>query len=790
MNDLISSAQLQLARACALLHHFVEWPQYWRAYRRRKPWLACTLQAVIFLLLTITLVAFLFLQSIRWGSFGPLPTREDLHHISHHLASEVYASDGSVLGRYYFENRSYLPYAKIPQPLIDALVATEDARFFEHNGIDWRAWCRVLLKTIFLQDRSQGGGSTITQQLAKNLYPRQDYGQYSLVINKLKEVMIARRLEDLYSKPEILELYLNTVSFSENTYGIKVAAHRFFNRKPDELRSEQVAVLIGMLKATARYNPTRHPEQALERRNLVLRRMQQDDYLSPQVADSLQQLPLGLQYQPLTANTGSATYFREQLRLELKALLKDVYKPSGMRYNLYTDGLRIYTTIDAQLQEYAERAVSQHMAPLQQEFDEHLQGDNPWTNDSLFMEVLYRSAPYRQLADKCLSVTEIDSLLSIPHPMRIYRAPGQNEIVSMSPLDSIRHYMSFLNAGMMAADPTTGAVRLWVGGIDHAYFKYDHVSARRSVGSTFKPFVYAAAIQRGYHPCMYTPNVLATYWRYEGWKPRNADHKYGGMYSMEGGLINSVNTIAVQTALRARPRSVAALANKMGLRGNIPGVPAVALGVADASLEEMVTAYSTFANRGKRPELYYIRRIEDRNGAVLANFESQVDSSRWERVLQPNEADMINQMLRQTPIKGTAMRLRYRYQLTNDIAGKTGTSQEQADGWFMGYTPKLVTGVWVGAEYPFVRFRNLQLGQGANTALPIFAEFLMQVNKDSTYCDLSEAAFPEPSLEVQSMLNCPNVVWPEADSTATDEAALAAVKEEQTAAEKEGELQQ
>lgn len=781
MNDLIYSAQLQLARTCALLYHFVEWPQYWRAYRRRKPWLAYSLQAAICLLLTAALAVFLFLQSIRWGAYGPLPTRDDLHHISHHLASEVYASDGSVLGRYYFENRSYLPYPNIPPSLINALIATEDARFFQHNGIDWRAWCRVLLKTIFLQDRSQGGGSTITQQLAKNLYPRQDFGQYSLVINKLKEVFIARRLEALYSKTEILELYLNTVSFSENTYGIKVAAHRFFNAAPEELRLEQMAVLIGMLKATARYNPVRHPQQAVERRNLVLSRMQQDAYISSETSDSLQQLPLGLLYQPLTANTGRATYFRERLRLELRELLRDVYKPSGLRYNLYTDGLKIYTTIDARLQQYAERAVVQHMPQLQQKFDDHLQDENPWTNDSLFQEVVYQSEAYLKLADRCLSVTEIDSMLSIPRKMRIYRAPGQDDAVMMSPLDSIRHYLSFLNAGMLAADPTTGAVRVWVGGVEHEYFKYDHVSARRSVGSTFKPFVYAAAIQKGYHPCMYTPNVLATYWRYEGWKPRNADHKYGGMYSMEGGLINSVNTIAVQTALRARPHSVAALANKMGLRGDIPGVPAVALGVADASLEEMVTAYSTFANRGKRPELYYIRRIEDRNGTVLANFESQVDSSRWERVLQADEADMINQMLRQTPIKGTAMRLRYRYELKNDIAGKTGTSQEQADGWFMGYTPELVTGVWVGAEYPFVRFRNLQLGQGANTALPIFAEFMLQVNQDSSYCRLSEARFPEPSIEVRSMLNCPNVVWPEADSTAIDDTTIAATEKEPVA---------
>lgn len=764
MDKIIATAHLQLAKASAVLFRLTEIPKGWRAFRRKKPWAAFAVQASVVLLLAASLGLGLFLMSIRWGAYGPLPTKEDLNHISNYLASEVYAQDSTVLGRYYLENRSYLTYNEFPTSLINALVATEDARFFQHQGIDWQAWARVLVKTLFMKDQSQGGGSTISQQLAKNLYPRQDYGKYSLIINKIKEVFIARRLESLYTKQEILELYLNTVSFSENTFGVKVAAHRFFNTLPERLKLEQTAVLIGMLKATSSYNPKNYPVRALERRNLVLDRMHQDGYIPYRVADSLQTLPLGLAYQPLTVNEGLATHFRESLRLELKELLKPLRKDNGLGYNLYTDGLKIYTTIDAGLQTYAEVAVTKHMVELQKDFIRHLGTEPPWESDSLFWEVVYQSDIYHQLAAQCLSEEALDSTMSVPHPMTIYRSPGQYETVEMSPIDSIRHYLSFLNAGFLAAEPATGAVRAWVGGTDHRYFQYDHVRSRRSVGSTFKPIVYAKAIQKGFHPCMYTPNVLATYWRYEGWKPRNADNKYGGLYSMEGGLIHSVNTIAVQTALRARPKAVAALARQMGFKGDIPGVPAIALGVADASLEEMVTAYSTFANRGKRPELNYIRRIETPEGKILIDFESKVDTCQWEQVLWEQEADLINEMLRQSPIKGTAMRLRYRYHLTNDLAGKTGTSQNHSDGWFMGYTPKLVAGVWVGAEYPIVRFRNLKLGQGANTALPIFAEFMLQVNEDDDYRNLREARFPEPAEEVKSMLACPNIVWPERDT--------------------------
>lgn len=765
MTYLTDTAQKQLVGLYNLMFRLIEAPKKWRDFRRQKPWMAYSLQAVLFLTFIAFIALTIFLQSIRFGAYGPLPKKEDLNNISHYLASEVYAQDSTLLGRYYLENRSYVPFNRLSKHLINALIATEDARFYQHHGVDWQAWGRVFFKTIALQDQRQGGGSTISQQLAKNLYPRQDFGEYSLIINKLKEVFIARRLERLYAKEKLLEMYLNTVPFSENTFGVKVAAHRFFNTSPNQLRPEQAAVLIGMLKATTLYNPQNNSERSLERRNVVLDRMRRYGYLPYAMTDSLKKLPLNLDYRPLTLNQGLATHFRETLRQELKDILQDLRKENGMGYNLYTDGLKVYTTIDARLQSFAEAAVAKHMTELQKSFIEHLGEETPWENDSLFQEVVYQSERYRKLAKAGFAEELIDSIMMLKRQMTVYHSPGKERKGKMSSLDSIKHYMSFLNAGFLAVDPGAGAVKAWVGGIDHKYFKYDHVRSRRQVGSTFKPIVYAKAIQHGIHPCAYIPNQLRTYWRYEGWRPKNADNKYGGLYSMEGGLINSVNTIAVNLAMRAKPQKVAELAQAMGFTGDVPGVPAIALGAAEASLEEMVTAYGTFATRGKRPELNYIQRIETPDGKIIADFSNAQDSSRWQNVLTEKEADIINEMLVESPKKGTAMRLRYRYKLPNELAGKTGTSQNHSDGWFMGYNPKLVAGVWVGAEYPIVRFRSLRLGQGANTALPIFAEFMLQVNQDSTYQEIAQAKFTEPSIEVKDMLNCPNITWPAIDST-------------------------
>ena len=740
--------------------------QWWKIQHQKRPILMVTFKVLTVLFLIFLLFAWGFLYSIAWGAFGKLPDREDLSRIHAPVASEVYANDGSLLGRYYFENRSNLSYAEISPAFIETLVATEDARFFEHNGVDFRSWGRVLVKSIMMNDRSSGGGSTLSQQLSKNLFPRTQYKYASLVMNKLKEVMIARKLEDLYSKEEILELYLNTVPFSENTFGLKVAANRFFNTDPEYLDYNQSAILVGMLKATSTYNPVSNPDKSTERRNLIFDQLAKYGYLDGQNVDSLKGEPLCLDYSPINNNEGLATYFREHLRLEVKHLLQGLRQENGMGYNLYTDGLKIYTTLDAKMQQYAEEAVQTHMKSLQSDFIGHLKGADAWEHESVLDLAKYQSTRYKVLEKRGLSDCEIDSIFEIPVSMRIFSWDGRESIVEMSPLDSIKHYLSFLNAGFLAAVPQTGAIRAWVGGIEHKFFKYDHVKSRRQVGSTFKPVVYTAAIRKGIHPCSYTSNHLRTYYKYEGWRPKNADNKYGGLYSMEGGLINSVNTVTVNLAMRAKPYKVATLAEELGFPEGIPGVPAIALGAVEANLMEMVQVYGTFANRGLQPQLHYLDRIETAEGEVLIDFQdSNEDICDWQVVLEEDEADLINEMLQSAVNRGTGQRLRWKYKFKNEIAGKTGTSQNHSDGWFMGYNSQLVTGTWVGAESPSVRFRNLRLGQGANTALPIFALFMEKLQSNTSYEGIANAKFPEPAQEVKDQLNCPRVKWPKAPET-------------------------
>ncbi len=749
-------ATLDLKRLLQVLEHLRQVLQNARrnreAFLRRYPFVRWLLRAIGAVILLGALAITGFLMSIRYGAFGPLPSREDLSEISNPLAAEVYAADSTLLGRYYLEHRSNVKYEHISPDFINALVATEDARFFKHHGVDVRAWGRVFFKTILQKDESAGGGSTITQQLVKNLYPRQNYGKYSIIINKLKEAFIAMRVESMYSKQEILEMYLNTVSFSENTYGIKVASQRFFGVQPDSLSAVQSAVLVAMLKATTTYNPVSNPEQSLERRNLVLQLMQQHGYLQQSEADSLQSLPLGLHYKPFNHNEGIATYFREHLRLELKDILKDYRKPNGMAYNVYTDGLKIYTTIDAGMQRAAEAAVQEHMAQLQKDFIQHLRGAPAWENDTILILAKQQSPRYRRMIAEGHTLSEIDSVMNMPIEMTIFDWNGRETRKQMSPMDSIKYYLSLFNAGFLAAEPQSGAIKAWVGGIDYKYFQYDHVKSRRQAGSTFKPIVYATALEQGTPPCTYTSNQLRSYPQYQNWTPKNADGKYGGSYSLEGGLIHSVNTVTVSLAMRAGSRNVANMAEALGMEGPVPGSPAIALGAYETALLDMVRVYGTFANGGKRPELYYIKRIETARGRVV--YQHWIDRARWAQPLSKDHATMMTQMLRSAVDNGTGRRLRYRYKFTHDIAGKTGTSQNHSDGWFIGYTPTLVAGVWVGAESPSVRFRDLSLGQGANMALPIYALFTQKLLARKEYESLFQARFPIPSEEVQDALNC------------------------------------
>ena len=695
---------------------------------------------------------FTFYALIRFEIIDELPSGNDLAAIENSIASEVYSEDRQLLGKYYIQNRINANLEDISPVLVNALVATEDARFFEHGGVDFRSWFRVFFKSILLQDDDSGGGSTLSQQLAKNLYPRKRYRFLSLPVNKVREMIVARRLERIYSKKELLAMYLNTVSFSDNTFGIKVATKRFFNTNPKNVRAEEAAVLVGMLKGTSIFNPINHPERSLKRRNVVLSQMNRYGYLVGNPIDSLQALPLNLSYKKEGNTEGTATYFREHLRLELNKLLKDHKKEDGSNYNLYKDGLKIYTTIDSRLQLFAEEAVAEHMRDLQATFFRHWKQGKPWGSDKEIQKIVEQTPLYQRLKKEGKPKGIIDEVLRQPKKMTIFTWDGDQE-KEMSVVDSIKYYQSLLNTGFLATNPRDGRIKAWIGGIDNKYFQYDHIKSKRQPGSTFKPLVYAAALQQEIPPCEYNYNRLVTYTEYDDWTPENSDGKYDGVYSMEGALSNSVNAVTVDMMMRVGIASVKTLAQQMGISSTIPDVPSIALGTAEVSLYDMVQVYSTFANQGARQALSFIRRIETKEGEVLIDFDEEERVT--EQVLTPAQAMMMTKMLQSVVDSGTARRLRFRYDLQNDIAGKTGTTQNHSDGWFIGYTPDLVAGAWVGAESPAVRFRTIALGQGANTALPIWGRFMKKVYGHPAFKASYQSTFPTLPDSIQWQMDCP-----------------------------------
>jgi penicillin-binding protein 1A len=688
-------------------------------------------------LLSLLFVLSLYI-SIRFEFFDTLPSTKELKQIENNIASEVYTEDGLLLGKYYIQNRVNASLEEISPDLLNALIATEDARFFDHNGIDVRAWFRVFFRSILLQDDTGGGGSTLSQQLAKNLYARKKYWALSLPVNKIREMIIAKRLERIYTKKELLTLYLNTVSFSDNTFGVKVASKRFFNTNPKDIKLEEAAVLVGMLKGTSFYNPLTHPKRAQNRRNTVLAQMEKYGYLQKGLVDSIQARPIKLSYAKEGNTEGSGTYFREHLRLELKDLLKDYKKEDGSSYNIYTDGLKIYTTIDARMQRYAEEAVQEHLSKLQTQFFKHWKRRFSKEMRKEIEKRVIKTALYQRLKKEEKPQAIIDSLFRKPHNRTVFTWKGEQER-PISKLDSIQYYFLMLNTGFLAMDPSNGHIKAWVGGINNKYFQYDHVKSKRQVGSTFKPLVYATALENGFHPCDYFHNKLTTYTDYDDWQPENSDGVYGGVYSMQGALSKSINAITVDLIMQVGIDSVKQLAQSMGITAPIPTVPSIALGAVDASLYDMVKVYGTLANKGLRPEPQYIRRIETKFGEVLLDLEEA--PIEFERVLDEETAQTMTNMLQAVVDSGTARRLRYQYHLISDIAGKTGTTQNHSDGWFMGYTPHLVAGAWVGAESPKVHFRSLSLGQGANTALPIWGRFMNKVYKDPQFSHWKEATF-------------------------------------------------
>jgi len=724
-----------------------------RGFLFGRIWVKILVKSFTFILVATLTLAGTFYYSVAWGFFGVLPDTQDILNYENNTASEIYSVDGVLLGKYFFQERTNASFQDLPTHLIEALIATEDARFYQHKGIDIQSLFRVAIKTLLLGDRSSGGGSTITQQLAKNIFPRTDKGLLGLPISKIKEMIVAKRIERVYGKEDILTLYLNTVSFGNNAFGIETASVRFFNKLPLELTLEESAVLVGILKATTLYNPKRNPEKSLMRRNVVFNQMEKYGFLTNSEKDSLQDLPLEIDFTLTTHNEGIATYFREYLRTEIQAWCKTHKNEDGKPYNLYTDGLRIHTTIHSKLQIFAERAVSEHMKKLQLTFNEHWGNTRPWyQNRNTLLTAIHKSDRYRRLTAKGLSEIEIQENFKDPQPMKIFTWDGEKE-VDMSPLDSIKHYLYFLNAGFMAMDPTDGAILAWVGGINHTYFKYDHVNSgtKRQVGSIFKPVVYAAALENGVKPCDFVSSRRVTYTNFDDWSPGNSNENYQGYYSVQGGLTHSVNTVSVKVLKRTKIKNAVSMAHKMGIESEIPEVPSIALGTPNLSLFEMVGAYSSFTNQGTAVKPRYLQRIETQDGKLLEEFGPGI---KMRRAMSKRTATLMLQMLRQVVDRGTAQRLRSNYQLTNDIAGKTGTTQSHADGWFIGITPKLVAGVWVGSDDPNIHFRTITYGQGAAMALPIWGLFMQQVNKDKEFKDLKNAKFPPLAYPLDALLDC------------------------------------
>ena len=691
---------------------------------------------------------FLFFLFASWGLFGKMPSFEDLENPDSNLATEIISSDGVTLGKFYNENRTAIKYKDLPKSLVDALVSTEDERFYEHSGIDARRTFGAALKL-----GKDGGASTITQQLAKNLF----HGEGSKflpfrIVQKAKEWIIAIRLERQYTKQEIIALYLNQVDFVNGAVGIRSASKVYFSKEPRDLTVEESALLVGMLTNPSRFNPNRFPERALKRRNIVLGQLVRNKHLEESAKKILEKKPIKLNFHPESHLDGTATYFREYLRDYMKNWVKENKKPDGEEYDIYGDGLKIYTTIDSKIQEHAEEAVLAHMKNLQEEFWTQQKGNKnaPFINitdaetDKIIKQAMKNSERWRILKADEKTDEEIIASFSKKTKMTVFTWKGERDTI-MTPLDSIRYYKHFLQAGLMSMEPQTGQVKAWVGGINYKYFQYDHVGqGARQVGSTFKPFVYATAIEQlGMSPCdtiIDGPFMIRKGRHHvtEDWEPRNSDQKYRGMVTLKKALANSINTISAKLIDKTGPEAVVELTKKLGVTTEIPVQPAIALGAVDITVQDMVAAYSTFANQGVYIKPQFISRIEDKNGAII--YEPVPESH---DVLNKDVAFAVIKLLEGVTEGGSGERLRtegggsgdnrwtgYPYMFKNPIAGKTGTTQNQSDGWFIGMVPNLVTGVWVGCEDRSARFKSIVYGQGATAALPVWGYFMEKCYED------------------------------------------------------------
>ncbi|MDQ3536915.1 MAG: transglycosylase domain-containing protein [Bacteroidota bacterium] len=701
--------------------------------------------------------------------YGAMPGIERLKNPPMKLSSELYTADGILIGRYFNENRVPVKYHQISPNLINALIATEDVRFYQHQGIDFYAIGSVIYSSLSGNSR---GGSTITQQLAKNLYntrTKESEGRLYRIpflrtfIIKTKEWMTAVKLENNFTKEEILTLYLNTVDFGSNAYGINTATKTYFNTSPDSVSIQQSAVLIGLLKATTLYSPVLNPNNAFNRKNVVLSQMTKYGLMERELFDSLKNEPITLNFKLHDKVEEAATYFKGAVNNYLNEWCEE----NG--YNLYNDGLRIYTTIDSRYQQHAEEAIIENMKSLQKKFDQHWKGRNPWVDDKnreipgYIEAVAQRTFRYRKLKEQFGDNEDtIQTILNTPVKMKVFSWEGEQD-TTLSPLDSIRYYKKFLHAGMMTMDPFNGHVKAWVGGIDFRYFQYDHVmQGKRQPGSTFKPFVYVAAIdQGGYSPCDKMIDQRVTI-RYEedgeqkAWSPRNSDWVHSGSsMTLRRALGKSVNTITAQLTQKIGPEKVVEYASKMGIKSPIKPVPSVGFGSSDVSLYEMVGAYGTFVNEGKYTEPIFITRIEDSYGNLIHEFVPE-----QKQVISEESAFLMMHMLKGSIEEpgGTSQNL-WSYNIfgNNDIAGKTGTTTNNSDGWFIGITKDLITGVWVGGDDRSIHFRTSALGEGSKTALPAYGIYMEKLYADKSL-GIDKGRFPKPKVEISKKFHCPTIL--------------------------------
>ncbi len=714
----------------------------WQATWERRKYILYGLLGIVLLHLILVVV---FIVAINKGAFGPMPDEKQLESIENPVAAEIFTADSVLMGKYYLQNRLDLKKEELTPEISNALIATEDIRFYNHNGIDVKSLFRVLFKTILLQKEGSGGGSTITQQLAKNLYPRQNYPIGSIVINKLREMVIAVKLEKLYSKDEILMLYLNTVPFGEDTYGIKTGALRYFRKAPRQLNTEEIAMLVGMLKGTSVYNPRTNYEKALNRRNVVLLQMYRYGMLSETTKDSLAGLPVKLNYYRPSTYAGVAPYFRVQVQKHTKQILQNINEERGTDYDLYTDGLKVYTTVNSRMQSFAEAAVTENMKELQQLLERQWK-DTDITKLPEFEQV--KKIEFRNAAGDSINKKVSAKIFD-------WDKGGRDTL--LSPLETLVYNMKMLQTGFVAMDVKSGEIKAWVGGIDHEFYEYDHVTAPRQVGSTFKPFLYLAALESGYSPCDYFKNERYSFSQFDNWSPGNSDEEYGGMYSLQGALTHSVNTISAKLISDVGISRVTNMAHRAGIRTELPDVPSLALGTAELPLIDLISGYQTIANKGVSRTPKFIKEILNIDGDVIYRENDETGSEGNLPASEKNLEIMI-QMLRNVVNHGTAARLRYKYGINTDVAGKTGTTQDYADGWFVGFTPDIIAGAWVGAEYPMVHFRN-RYGQGANTALPVWAGFFNRLYRDKKFKSLKNSWFDIDD-SIPEMLKCQDYIEP------------------------------